>query len=169
MKTELKDRTLWYDGTIEIDPDKIKDIILSGVPICKISAKYASDDVTKFNSLEDVKITIGKSTNEAFDLTWNIPYEYASLNVKQYLDECVALKSKIYKDRLEMEWRQIEKRNLIDLFRTIIFIVDTFKSTNSLWGVGRGSSCASLALFLIGLHKVDPIKFGIPYEEFFHD
>jgi DNA polymerase III alpha subunit len=33
--------------------------------------------------------------------------------------------------------------------------------------VGRGSSVASYVLFLIGVHKIDPIKYELPIEEFF--
>jgi DNA polymerase III alpha subunit len=38
---------------------------------------------------------------------------------------------------------------------------------NSLvWGVGRGSSVASYVLFLIGIHKIDSIKYNLNIEEF---
>ena len=58
---------------------------------------------------------------------------------------------------------------MTEFVKTVIFIVDTFKEAGIVWGVGRGSSCASYILFLLGLHLVDPIKFDISMDEFFHD
>ena len=37
---------------------------------------------------------------------------------------------------------------------------------NVLWGVGRGSSVASYALFLIGVHKIDSVKYDLDWREF---
>ena len=34
------------------------------------------------------------------------------------------------------------------------------------WGVGRGSPVASYVLFLLGVHKVDPIQYGLDWREF---
>jgi DNA polymerase III alpha subunit len=47
------------------------------------------------------------------------------------------------------------------------YIVDTLRANNIVWGVGRGSSVASYVLHLIGVHKIDSIKYNIPIEEFF--
>jgi DNA polymerase III alpha subunit len=41
------------------------------------------------------------------------------------------------------------------------------RSSNIVWGVGRGSSVASYALYLIGIHKIDPIKYNLSINEFF--
>jgi DNA polymerase III alpha subunit len=37
------------------------------------------------------------------------------------------------------------------------------------WGVGRGSSVASYCLYLIGLHKIDSIKYNLDIQEFFKE
>ena len=34
------------------------------------------------------------------------------------------------------------------------------------WGVGRGSSVASFCLFLIGVHKINPMIYNLDYTEF---
>jgi DNA polymerase III alpha subunit len=49
------------------------------------------------------------------------------------------------------------------------YIVDTLRANNVVWGVGRGSSVASYVLHIIGVHKIDPIKYNIPIEEFFKE
>jgi DNA polymerase III alpha subunit len=56
---------------------------------------------------------------------------------------------------------------MIPVLKTMKYIVDTLRKNNVVWGVGRGSSIASYALFLIGIHKIDSIKYDIPITEFF--
>ena len=168
-KIQLANRTLWYDGTTEIEPDKIPNLILSGVPISKIASSYINSDVTRFNQLEEIQLETAKTENRPFDLSWQIPKEYLEMDIVTKIKSLVDSYPDVYKSRASLELNEISRRNLEDLFRTIFYIVDTFKQNDCMWGVGRGSSCASLILFLIGLHKVDPIKFGIDASEFFHD
>jgi DNA polymerase III alpha subunit len=40
------------------------------------------------------------------------------------------------------------------------------RANNILWGVGRGSSVASYVLYLIGIHKIDSIKYELSIDEF---
>jgi DNA polymerase III alpha subunit len=46
------------------------------------------------------------------------------------------------------------------------YLVDTLRKNNVVWGVGRGSSVASYILYLIGVHKVDSIKYNLDINEF---
>jgi DNA polymerase III alpha subunit len=178
MKTELKDRILWWDGTNQVNPDDVPGLILSGCSLDKIVVDELNDDLKLFNLIEEVQIKTEKSENDDFDKSWDIPERYQKLNIEEYLFEQSVefyytksidkeMRTK-YDKRLEDEMKEIKSRNLEILLRTLVYIVDTFKQSKTVWGVGRGSSCASLALFLIGLHKVDPIKYNIPLTEFFH-
>ena len=144
MKTQLKDRVLWYDGVSEVDPSLISEFLLSGVAIDKIAIKYQTTDIVLY-SLDKIGDLI------KFDPTFTEELR------------------RVYVARVEAELAEIKKNNTEYLFKTIIYIVDKLKETNTVWGVGRGSSCASLILFLIGIHKVNPIKYNIPMTEFFHD
>lgn len=168
-KLQLSNRILWADGTNEIPASNIPDFILLGVPVSKIVSTTDSEDLQKFNNLEERQILRSKLQNEEFDLSWNIPASYENIDLGAYLQPLIDGKGAEYKNRLSAELAEISKRKLEDLFRTIIYIVDTFKNEHKVWGVGRGSSCASLVLFLIGLHQVDPIKYNIDMHEFFHD
>jgi DNA polymerase III alpha subunit len=49
----------------------------------------------------------------------------------------------------------------------MVYIIDTLRKNNIVWGVGRGSSVASYVLFLLGVHRVDSVKYDIPLNEFF--
>ena len=95
---------------------------------------------------------------------WLIPAEYKQMNIEELLvNQC----PKENLDRLAQELELFHSHNMIPVLRVIKYIVDTLRENRVVWGVGRGSSVASYVLFLIGIHKVDPIKYDIPIDEFF--
>lgn len=179
VNTQLGSRVLWYDGTSQVSPELVPDLLLIGVPPELLAVDSLNEDVQQFNSLADQPITVGKTENRQLDFTWKIPAEHQNLEVKSYLrnrlddfkNNPLLSPERLheYSVRLEEELVEIETRGMEPLMRALIYIVSRLEETKTVWGVGRGSSCASLALFLIGLHKVDPIKFKIPMSEFFHD
>ena len=71
--------------------------------------------------------------------------------------------------RLLEELQLYKSHNMIPVLLTIKYIVDTLRKNNIVWGVGRGSSVASYVLFLIGVHKVDSVKYKLPINEFFKE
>ena len=95
---------------------------------------------------------------------WLIPAEYKQMNIEELLvNQC----PKENLDRLAQELELFHSHNMIPVLRVIKYIVDTLRENRVVWGVRRGSSVASYVLFLIGIHKVDPIKYDIPIDEFF--
>jgi len=44
-------------------------------------------------------------------------------------------------------------------------LIKKFKQDNVLWGVGRGSSCASFVLYVMEVHDIDSIEFEIDFSE----
>jgi DNA polymerase III alpha subunit len=69
--------------------------------------------------------------------------------------------------RIVQEINLFKKHNMISMLKTMKYIVDTLRSNNVIWGVGRGSSVASYVLHIIGVHKIDSVKYNLPIEEFF--
>jgi len=65
-----------------------------------------------------------------------------------------------------MELALYKARNLYSILQLMIYIVDMMRKNSLVWGVGRGSSVASYVLFLIGIHKIDSIKYNLIIEEF---
>ena len=55
---------------------------------------------------------------------------------------------------------------MLNLLRYMVYLVDHMRENNIVWGVGRGSSTASYVLFLIGIHKINSIQFGLDWREF---
>lgn len=173
MKTELNDRILWNDGTNQVNPEKVPELFLHGVPQDKIVVTSINEDIKRFNDIADEPILTAKEENFPLDMTWNIPEYYRKINLLHYCEDELfhrgLFKNEAYLNRLKLEVIEITDRKIDDLFRTLIYVVDVLRNEGKVWGVGRGSSCASLVLHLIGIHEVDPIKYGIPLSEFFHD
>lgn len=75
----------------------------------------------------------------------------------------------IYWDRIEKEVSVIEKGGFIDYFLILWDIVNWCDAQNILTGVGRGSAAGSLVAYLLGLVKVDPIKYDLLFERFLNE
>ena len=103
--------------------------------------------------------------NKENDANWHMPAEYQGLSLWNYL--MVRCDTQEQRDRVEQELEEYENRGLYPLLRFMIYLVDTLRENDIVWGVGRGSSVASYVLYLIGVHKVDPIKYDLDYKEFF--
>ena len=68
--------------------------------------------------------------------------------------------------RCGQELLLFQERNLFDLLRYLKYLVDTMRSHNMIWGVGRGSSVASYVLYLLGVHRIDSIYYDLEPTEF---
>ena len=72
-------------------------------------------------------------------------------------------------DRLISELQLFRDRKMIPMLCAMKYIVDTLRKNNVVWGVGRGCSVASYVLFLLGVHRIDSVKYRLPIEEFFKE
>ena len=106
---------------------------------------------------------------ELFDIVcqqeWLIPKEYKEFDITTWLFNQIPPWDEA-NDRLFEELREFEKRNMTMLLRWLKYLVDTARANNVVWGVGRGSSVASYVLYLIGVHKIDPIKYNLDWRDF---
>ena len=68
--------------------------------------------------------------------------------------------------RMVEELAAFQERNLIQLLRWLKYFVDTMRENKIVWGVGRGSSVASYVLYLLGVHKINSIKYNLDWQEF---
>jgi DNA polymerase-3 subunit alpha len=67
-----------------------------------------------------------------------------------------------YLDRIEYELYNLEKMNYD---RYLLNVLDQIKDIHRI-GLGRGSSAGSIVCWLIGITKLDPIKYGLFFERF---
>ena len=96
---------------------------------------------------------------------WFIPNDYKHMDILDWLyNQCPTVE---IKQRVTDELTLFAKNDMIPVLKTMKYVVDTLRKNNIVWGVGRGSSVSSYVLFLIGIHKIDSIKYNLPIEEFF--
>jgi DNA polymerase III alpha subunit len=123
-----------------------------------------SDDITQY--LERIhRERLDYPIPHTIDPTqWFIPKKYQDMDIKEWL---IANSPEENYERVIQEIQLFQKHNMIDVLKTMKYVVDTLRENNIVWGVGRGSSVASYVLYLIGVHKIDSIKYNLPIEEFF--
>lgn len=126
-----------------------------------------SDDLSQYiNRLHKEHLQYPVPQKHVDTTHWFIPETYRTMNIEKHLiDQC----PKENHDRLMSELVMFRQHDMIPMLRTMKYIVDTLRANNIVWGVGRGSSVASYVLHIIGVHKIDPIKYSIPIEEFFKE
>ena len=97
-------------------------------------------------------------------LNWFMPAEYKQFDIEDYvLGLCETSEQK---QRVDYELSLYKSHAMMDVLQFLKYMVDTLRKNNIVWGVGRGSSVASYVLFLLGVHKVDSIKYNLDPTEF---
>ncbi len=131
-----------------------------------------SEEIKKLEEFSNLKIKkidqfIYDKTIKDFDYErqskWLMPDEYKNLDIETFL---VQHSKKEYYDRLIEELQEYRKRNLIPMLRWLKYVIDTCRKNNIVWGVGRGSSVSSYVLYIIGVHKIDPVKYQLDWKDF---
>ncbi len=147
----------------------------------------ADNDVDKFNEaceeqgLSKLQKYIPLDVDEkTFDgvcqSEWFMPNEYKQINPNKWLeakcmeklqiDDPIALRDTQEWIRVTDELTEFRYRGMYPLIQYMIYLVDFMRENNIVWGVGRGSSVASYVLYLIGVHKINSIQFGLDWREF---
>tara|TARA_B110000483_G_scaffold181849_1_gene215029 strand:+ start:269 stop:790 length:522 start_codon:yes stop_codon:yes gene_type:complete len=168
-KTKINDH-----GDVIFSEDDVIDLLYTD-PEFNISKLYI-DNITKYSeSLKELGIdlpvisTVPKREKpDVFDQAncdnWHMPDKYYQINVLEWLlDKCQNDEEKM---RVQMEYVLFEKKQFIRVLQFLIYFIDTLRANNMVWGVGRGSSVASFCLFLIGVHKINPMLYDLDITEF---
>ena len=156
----------------------IVDLIYKG-NAAKLGRIFAesSVDVKLFNSImEDLRKGVQIKQYEHMEIKpedldavlqgeWFMPEKYKVLNIEEYLSTIVSIKSPEWKI-VEEELAEFKKRNMYPLLQFLVYLVDFMRENKIVWGVGRGSSVASYVLYAIGVHKINPIQYGLDWREF---
>jgi len=125
----------------------------------------SSDDISQYlNRIDSEHLHYPIPQTTIDSKNWFIPKSYQDMDIEGFLvDNC----PKENYERLIQEIQLFQRHNMIPVLKTMKYIVDTLRANNIVWGVGRGSSVASYVLHIIGVHKIDSVKYNIPIEEFF--
>ena len=82
---------------------------------------------------------------------------------KWVLDKCT---TQDQLQRVGAELLEFQRRDMMLLLKWMKYFVDTCRTNKVVWGVGRGSSVASYVLYLIGVHRIDSMKYNLDWQEF---
>ena len=93
-----------------------------------------------------------------------MPIEYLNMDIAQYvLDKC---NTEAELQRAGEELIKFQERDMFILLKYLKYLVDTMRSNNIVWGVGRGSSVASFVLFLLEIHRINSLYYDLSIDEF---
>ena len=130
---------------------------------------FSEDVVNEFNKYcTELELPVLSETGN-YSKDFNIPQHYKNIDVEEYIGGLVPQSGDSdisVNARVEQELAEFSARNLFPVLQLLIYIVDTLRMNNLVWGVGRGSCVASYCLYLIGIHKVDSIKYNLDIREF---
>ena len=144
-------------------------------PTFDISKLFFNDTAQYNGSLKELGIDLpiintapDRESLEEFDNkninNWHMPEKYYQVDVLEWLlDKC---QNDDEKTRVLMEYKLFEQKKFIKVLQFLMYFVDTLRANNLVWGVGRGSSVASFCLFLIGIHKINPLLYNLDITEF---
>ena len=96
---------------------------------------------------------------------WVYPQEFEELDLYELFDSLCDTDEQRTRARYELQLYQ--ECGLEKLLRWAVWFMCVVKANNLFIGVGRGSSVSSYCLYLIGMHMVDSMKYGLDPEEFF--
>lgn len=95
---------------------------------------------------------------------WFMGESYKDMDIAKWLVEQCTTAEEL--DRVGQELMLFVQHDMIEVLKYLKYLVDTMRQNNIVWGVGRGSSVASYCLYLLGVHKVNSIEYGLDIHEF---
>jgi DNA polymerase III alpha subunit len=125
------------------------------------NARYINAD--RIPELEKLVINPSVDFDKTNQQQWFMPEDYCPNLVEMLYGVCTTPEQT---DRVSLELELFIQHNMMDLLYYLKYLVDTMRENNIVWGVGRGSSVASYVLYLLGVHKVDSIKYELDIKEF---
>lgn len=120
------------------------------------------DDFNNIRYYQPIAISV-----EEFDrqnqTAWFMPEDYCPNLIEYLYSRC---QTEQETERVNLELELFIKHNMLDLLFYLKYLVDTMRQHKIVWGVGRGSSVASYVLYLIGVHRINSIKYNLDIHEF---
>lgn len=127
------------------------------------SIKLNGDLFNRLRSLDQIDIDV-TSFDKKNQKNWFMPNDYFP-NIVEYVQTLCKTTKEL--DRVNEELELFKKHDMISVLKYLKFLVDRMREQKIVWGVGRGSSVSSYVLFLLGVHKIDSLKYNLDHKEFF--
>lgn len=168
----LEDRRILEDGTVVCSEAAAIEMLYRGLDLQNVVME-PSEDVELFNQ-SNLRLDAGFDElistdqpiygNMDWYSLWLTPPGFETIDVRQF---CLSMcDNDVKRDRVNLEMDLYEERDMLPVLRHLIYMVNDLRQRNVLWGVGRGSSVSSYVLHLIGINRIDPLKFGLDIREF---
>lgn len=149
---------LYHNPTLDIGQ-----IVLEDATKYKTATKDLYSELAQVQQYVESGLTV-----EEFDKqkqqNWYMPKEYKDFDIAKWLlDQC---SNDEELQRAGKELLVFQERGLMMLLNYMKYLVDTMRSNNIVWGVGRGSSVGSFVLYKIGINRINPIYYRLDFEDF---
>ena len=142
----------------------IKGVMQHGPDILENCVANPNDIVQYLQRVDQERLDYPVTKLQIDKSNWFIPDKYKQLDIEEFLVTQCPEQNYL---RLIEELALFKQNNMIPVLKTMKYVVDTLRANNIVWGVGRGSSVSSYVLYLIGIHKIDSVKYALPIDEFF--
>jgi len=162
-------------GELIYTEDDICDLIMKGHTVTDLTGMIVESSV-ELKYLTTVPDTVPLWSNEqpqtlapaAFhaqqQATWYMPEQYKNMDIAAHvLGLC---DTEVELQRCGKELLLYQERDLFNLLRFMVYMVDVMTEHKIVWGVGRGSSVASYVLYKLRVHKIDSMYYNLDVEEF---
>jgi DNA polymerase III alpha subunit len=125
--------------------------------------KQNADRIPELKLPEDLTDISLEFFDESNQCNWFMPDDYCPNLVEMLYGMCTTEEQT---NRVTQELELFIQHSMFDLLFYLKYLVDTMRKNKIVWGVGRGSSVASYVLYLLGVHKIDSLKYNLDIKEF---
>lgn len=159
------DRILLPNGVSILSSFGYAKKIIEGVEIPENVKVFEDEHSIKYDFLNKTEIS------QSVDVTPPQPDEHQHTEDElEYLLERVSSSERYkntekFNDRLSQEIEYFERTLNIRYLLICLKIVDNMKEKGIVWGIGRGSSCASLLCYVLHINDVNPLEYDINFSE----
>jgi hypothetical protein len=168
---DLGNRFIADDGTVVLTTQGAVEAMYAGADLqgCLVEPSEDTDLYQRSLRLLDLDLpSLATDSSQLADTDWYsawlTPPFYQEVDVREYcLDFCDTDQQR---ERVCAEIKLFEDRHMMPVLRHLIWMVRYFRDNDIVWGVGRGSSVSSYVLFLIGINRINPLKFDLDVSEF---
>lgn len=163
-------------GQIIYNQDDLCDLLMQGSNLSTFNGLLVDETVdleTAAIILEDIPMFIkynalAVTSVEEFDhrcqANWKMPQKYKDLDIAEHVLSLCNTDPEL--QRCGAELLLFQERDLFNLLRYLVYLVDTMRENNLIWGVGRGSSVASYVLYKLGVHRINSLFYDLDPGEF---
>lgn len=95
---------------------------------------------------------------------WHMPEQYRAMDIAAHVLSLCTTEEQL--QRCGQELLLYQERDLFNLLRYLVYLVDTMRENKLIWGLGRGSSVASYILYKLQVHRIDSMYYKLDIEEF---